>query len=200
MLGVAIPMVIHFFGMAQFFGIMQEFEMMEQTGDVSMKAVLDSMVSFFSFFILVMGLVSVVFIGWLWSIGIGLQEKMPKELVMNTSLFKAALILPAVYFIGLFGFMWTLFSNIDRFLMETIDFSFFSIIFPIHILSMIAMVYSLYFAAKTIKTAEVQQEVSFGDFIGEFFMIWFFPIGVWMLQPKINEIYLHKEENHDVEF
>ena len=44
------------------------------------------------------------------------------------------------------------------------------------------------FVAKTIQTAESQRTVSFGDYIGNFFLIWFLPIGVWILQPKINEL------------
>jgi hypothetical protein len=42
--------------------------------------------------------------------------------------------------------------------------------------------------AKTIKTVELQREVNFSEFIGEFFMIWFYFIGIWILQPKINRM------------
>jgi hypothetical protein len=30
--------------------------------------------------------------------------------------------------------------------------------------------------------------VKFKDFVGEFFLVWFFPIGVWILQPTINKL------------
>jgi len=53
---------------------------------------------------------------------------------------------------------------------------------------MYCIFYLMYKAAKTIKTAEVQKPVSFGDFAGEFFLLWFFPIGIWFLQPKINKL------------
>jgi hypothetical protein len=46
----------------------------------------------------------------------------------------------------------------------------------------------LYFVAKTFKTVELQREVSFSDFVGEFFMIWFYPVGIWIIQPKINKM------------
>jgi len=42
------------------------------------------------------------------------------------------------------------------------------------------------FSAKTIKLAELQRSVTFSDFAGEFFLIWFFPIGIWFVQPKVN--------------
>ncbi|MEN9640511.1 MAG: hypothetical protein RLZZ262_2380, partial [Bacteroidota bacterium] len=37
-----------------------------------------------------------------------------------------------------------------------------------------------------IKLLELQREVRFSEFIREFFLIWFFPIGIWFIQPKIN--------------
>ena len=46
----------------------------------------------------------------------------------------------------------------------------------------------MYFVAKTLKTVELQKEVLFSDFAGEFFIVWFFPIGIWIIQPKINKI------------
>jgi hypothetical protein len=46
----------------------------------------------------------------------------------------------------------------------------------------------MYFVAKTFKTVELQKEVTFSDFIGEFFMFWFYYIGILFLQPKINKM------------
>jgi hypothetical protein len=62
------------------------------------------------------------------------------------------------------------------------------IIFPVHLFSMFCIFYLMYKAAKTIKIAEVQKPVKFVDFAGEFFLLWFFPIGIWFLQPKINKL------------
>ena len=62
------------------------------------------------------------------------------------------------------------------------------IILPLHLLSMFGMFYSLYFVAKTFKTVELQKEVNFGEFAGEFFMLWFYFIGIWIIQPKINKM------------
>jgi hypothetical protein len=64
----------------------------------------------------------------------------------------------------------------------------FGFIFILHLLSMFGIFYSLYFVAKTIKTVELQTKVSFSDFAGEFLLIWFFPIGIWVVQPKINKM------------
>lgn len=65
---------------------------------------------------------------------------------------------------------------------------FVAIILPLHLFSIFCMFHTFYFVAKTIRTVEFQQPVKFGDFAGELFLIWFFPIGIWILQPRINKI------------
>jgi hypothetical protein len=75
---------------------------------------------------------------------------------------------------------------------ETPDFALIAaamaIILPLHLFSICCIVYCLYFVAKTFKTVELQRETTFSDFVAEFFLIWFYPIGVWVLQPKINRM------------
>jgi len=53
---------------------------------------------------------------------------------------------------------------------------------------MFCMFYIIYFVSKTLKMAELQRNVSFSDYAGEFFLIWLYPIGIWFVQPKINEL------------
>ena len=61
-----------------------------------------------------------------------------------------------------------------------------AIIIPLHLFSMFCIFYLI---AKTIKTAELQRKVGFGDFAGEFFLLWFYFIGIWINQPKVNKLY-----------
>jgi hypothetical protein len=51
------------------------------------------------------------------------------------------------------------------------------------------MFYTLWFNAKTFKSVELQREALIGDYIGEFFLLWYFPIGIWFIQPRINKIF-----------
>lgn len=62
------------------------------------------------------------------------------------------------------------------------------IIFFLHLLTMFAIIYTMYFTAKTITSVEMKKETHFSDYIGDFFLIWFFPVGVWFIQPRINRI------------
>lgn len=130
-------------------------------------------------------------LGWFWSIGVGLQSKVPLGVKMKAIKFKVFLIIPLVYmtFISIFtGGLSSGFIETGQEVNEDIIGSMIGIIVPLHLLSMFGMFYCLYFVAKTFKTVELQREVSFSDCAGEFFMFWFFPVGIWIVQPKINQM------------
>jgi len=65
----------------------------------------------------------------------------------------------------------------------------------VHLFSMFCLFYCLYFIAKALKTVELQRPVTFSDYAGEFFLLWFYPVGVWILQPRINQIFAATPEN-----
>ena len=146
------------------------------------------MFNYFKIFPIIMILFMGVFFGWFWSVAIGLDEKIPEPLKLNTGRFKLFFFFPIVYILGISVFMFFMFSNLAGVATITGVGSVVPIIFLLHLFSMFCMFYCLYFVAKTIKTAETQKKVTFGDFAGEFFLIWFFPIGVWIVQPKINKM------------
>lgn len=127
------------------------------------------------------------FFGWFWSIAIGLQQVISEDYKLNVGKFKIFLLIPVVYMIFFLGFFTTSFSSGGP------NPGIFAIIVPLHLFSMFCIFYSLYFVAKTFKTAELQRKVTFSDFAGEFFMIWFFPIGIWIIQPKINKMIESKD-------
>ena len=129
-----------------------------------------------------------VFFGWFWSIALGLQRLISDELKLKVNRFKVFLFIPVVYMIFFFGVFMTSFTSGGP------NPIIFAIIFPLHLFSMFCIFYCLYFVAKTFKTVELQRKVTFSDFAGEFFMIWFYPIGIWIIQPKINKMI--KEKAH----
>ena len=47
--------------------------------------------------------------------------------------------------------------------------------------------------AKLMKTAELQRKPDGDEFIGEFFLFWFFFVGIWILQPRINKMFEQEE-------
>ena len=129
--------------------------------------------------------------GWQFSVATGLQKMVPSGVNMKVKKFKIFFFFPIVYITLILIFVSYVLTTINFSNPQAIDYRFFmlfSLIIPIHLFSMFCIFYCLYFVAKTFKTAELQREVTFSDFVGEFFLIWFFPIGVWIIQPKINKI------------
>jgi len=138
------------------------------------------------------------FFGWIWAIAIGLQTKIPADVKMKVLKFRIFLTFPLVYILFFSGFIISVFGgNMD---LETgndqeLFAGMMGIIFPLHIFCMFCIFYCLYFVAKTFKTVELQREVTFSDFAGEFFLFWFFPVGIWIVQPKINKMIANKDES-----
>jgi len=136
------------------------------------------------------------FFGWFWAIAIGLQNKVPTGIKMKVKKFKVFFLIPLIYIILIFGFMGFAFGGIlENGQQPSVGMigGLVGIIVPLHLFSMFCIFYCLYFVSKTFKTVELQREVTFSDFAGDFFMIWFFPIGVWIVQPKINKMIENKE-------
>lgn len=131
------------------------------------------------------------FFGWFWSVAIGLQKNVPENVKMKVRKFKIFFFFPMVYLLLVMIFINTsmngLFDGGEKPSGGLIA-SFAGVIVPLHLFSMFCIFYSLYFVSKTFKTVELQREVKFSDFVGEFFMLWFYPIGIWIIQPKINEM------------
>ena len=55
-------------------------------------------------------------------------------------------------------------------------------------LSLICIAYGLFVTAKTIKTAELDRNPKTREFMLEFVLIFMTPIGLWILQPRLNKI------------
>jgi len=57
-----------------------------------------------------------------------------------------------------------------------------------------AMVQTIVFACKTIAKLELRREVSFGDYFNNLLLMFFFFVGIWFLQPKVNRLIATEEE------
>ncbi|MBK7131113.1 MAG: hypothetical protein IPM74_11115 [Crocinitomicaceae bacterium] len=150
-----------------------------------------SLFKYFKYFPIFMTIFTAVFFGWFWSVAIGLQKKIPQQIKMNVLRFKIFFFIPLIYMI----IFLLLISNLFNEVMTHARSSglaqaggLVALILPLHLLSMFGIFHSLFFLAKTLKTAELQREVKFEDFASEFFLLWFYPIGVWIVQPKINKL------------
>jgi len=131
----------------------------------------------------------VAIFGWQWSVAIGLQKLVPQGIKMKVTKFKIFFMIPLVYILFFVGFVSLFITRVigNNGFPDNSMFLLFPLIFLVHMFAMFCIFYCIYFVAKTIKTVELQRPVTFGDFIGEFFMVWFSFIGIWILQPRINK-------------
>ena len=181
-----IPLLYQVYFMSQILGFQTQPELVD--GEEGFTQVLNEEFIQFDLFPFVMIFFTLIFFGWFWSIAIGLQKNIPKEIKMKVKKFKVLFFISFFYILFLMFYIDGLFSG-----MVSNGFSnsgwIVAIILPLHLLSMFCIFYSMYFVAKTIKTAELQRKTGFGDFAGEFFLLWFYFIGIWFIQPKVNKLY-----------
>jgi len=127
-----------------------------------------------------LGAVTVVFmlffLGWFWSMGSFLTSIIAKPQRLPIRYFRLTLIYPAIYV----AFFFTTFSASKPPS---------ALIIPFHLLAMFCMFYNLYFVSKSLVLAETGRAASFYDYAGPFFLTWFFPIGIWVIQPRINRLF-----------
>ncbi len=120
---------------------------------------------------------------WFWSISIGLQDYLDEHLKEEIMPVKLAFWIPIIYIMLFVISFVPIFPGFTILGEESLLF-----VVPAHFTSMGCILYVLYFSAKTLKTCELKQKVKFGDFIGDFMLLWFYPIGVWSIQKRINVI------------
>ena len=162
----------------------------------------DEMMTIFGTFFSVVMLLSLVsygvIFGWIYSLAVGTQRFIPDALKMNVQRFKIAFWIPIVYFvsmmIGMIFFFQRVFENPNAPVDEEF-FSYFGIIALCHLIAIGCIIYAMRFAAKAFKTAELKRRARFSDYIGEFFLLWFSFIGVWIIQPKVNEMVNAEEKD-----
>ena len=116
--------------------------------------------------------------------GISLARKQPANSGLKPAKFKGLLLIPALYIPGLVVFIsYITLRHVNP------GPAIFVPLFFLHLLSMFGLFYSIYFTAKALKGAELQRRVTFSDYVGEFFLLWFFPVGIWIIQPRINKLF-----------
>ncbi|MNV05497.1 hypothetical protein D3C71_958380 [compost metagenome] len=130
---------------------------------------------------------------WLWNVITKLGTLIPGDIVkMPSGRIKTFLIIPIIYLCSIPLFLAPIIgdvSNIDHnpgIILKFASLGF--LFFFLHLFCMFCMFHTFYFVAKTIRAAELQRDVTFSDFTGDFFLVWFLPVGIWFLQPRINQL------------
>ena len=129
---------------------------------------------------------TIIYSLWPMLVGNELNQLLPKRITLNFNFFLINTFIWLVVFIGIL-----VLSN-----GEGMTFTGLSVL-PLFY-AIFAYFYFLAYPAKVLNSIEREKEASLGQYIGDFFLILFLPIGIWFLQPRINRI-LQKEKIGNLE-
>ena len=125
--------------------------------------------------------------GWIWAISTQLHKKLPMEVHLNIRGFKVIFSVPIFYTLALT--LWMIYQFYFRFPEGSSSVgSVIVIVAFVHFVSMVCILVGLRFAAQTMRSVELGRLAKFSDYAIEFFLIWFSPIGFWILQPRLNKL------------
>ncbi len=124
----------------------------------------------------------VILLGWFLTLGVQINKVVPFNIRMTAGYFKFGIYYSLIYMF-LF-FVEVIFTSTGG---AGVTFSF---ILPFHLFATTCMFYGLYFVSKNLVMAEKKQKVVLVDYVGTFLLIWFFPIGVWFVQPRVNKLFV----------
>jgi glucan phosphoethanolaminetransferase (alkaline phosphatase superfamily) len=127
-----------------------------------------------------------VYFLWLWSVGTILNDSNKVHLKIRPAYFYVSVAVS--YFIF---FFFTVFNMLEWGQVKDDTDNMFAtyvlMAIPL-ILGIFAWLFALNFVAKTLVRAERELHVNPADYFGEYIMILFFPIGIWIIQPRINDL------------
>ena len=143
-------------------------------------------------FFAAMELLALSLAAWQWSVGDFLNSTVPLPFRMKPTLFRVTVLFVPLYLPVFIVFL----ENLNHWRSAALILLSFAIIIPMHLFAFCCQIYSWYFVSKAIVLAENPRPVSFTDYVGYFFAVWLFPVGVWIIQPRINRLYkptLHEQ-------
>lgn len=136
--------------------------------------------------------VMLIMILWQGTIGLAFNERLPEEYQKSTNFFKVALIYPLIHMpFFMYGWYQGFLGNFNYIVFAVLGIS--------HLFTMFCVFYNHYFAAKTLKSLQLGREAVFSDYIGFFFLFIINFVGVWIIQPRVNELAVDHTGNENIE-
>jgi hypothetical protein len=114
---------------------------------------------------------------WLWAMGSFLNSLQNSAHRLNQGFFLVALVYPCIY---MPVFCWFFLDS------EAIPAQ---VVIPLHFFAVFCFFYVFYFVAKSLVAVNKRKEVFIGDYAKSWILLCVFPIGVWSIQPRINQLY-----------
>ncbi len=126
----------------------------------------------------------VVYIGWIYAIGSSMNKLIPEKVRPQASYFKFSCLF---ILIAVFGILLTGGYKINQDNIQDYGYKAW-ILIPLSFYMMWSMLYVFAFAAKMLESVIEGQAVGLSDALKAFFGFWFFPIGLWYIQPAVQRV------------
>ncbi|WP_157975972.1 hypothetical protein [Lewinella sp. IMCC34191] len=137
--------------------------------------------------------IGAVMYGWTWSVGHGLQQRIAREFRRSTIGFGAVLITLAVLCVSSFAYSGDTLLILDA--SNTFTLLFWTLL-PLLSVWMVAHLYCAAYVADLIITAEEEREPTTHELIQLSLQIWLFPVGIWLVQPRVNRLARRSPQPH----
>lgn len=149
------------------------------------EVVLDNSPQALASSLFIMSIYLTIFLFWVLTLGCKLYKRKPVSINLKTEyfLFLSSLIIIVAY-IGLI--FWTILNfsykkQVPAFLFPTLT--------GMSFLGIVSTFYCWKFIAKTLKIVELKRAVSRNEWFSDAVTFFFYPAGMWLLQPRINKIF-----------
>ncbi len=124
----------------------------------------------------------ICWLGWLWTVGLFLNSDLEPELRLRTRFFRFALVYPVLFPFVAPPLMFGDSSAAQAVLIATL------------LLWILCVFYAINFVAKTLKISELRRPMIMHEYGKEFLLVFFIPLGIWLIQPRINRLYASAQD------
>jgi uncharacterized membrane protein len=127
---------------------------------------------------------------WMLSIGIWSNRQLEPSKQRGTLLFIAGLVLPIVYLVAYIILVVPELTSGNPAKPKLWMFS-------LHMLSLSGIFYGFWYTAGQLKALLVSKNADYMIFSNTFFMLFIFPLGIWLIQPGVNRLYFEAQQSTD---
>lgn len=130
-----------------------------------------------------------VLFAWMFSIGTWSNRHLPESRRRSTLLFGVSLALPIIYVL--------MYIILYIPMLESGGPSRPPLwLLPMHMFSMLGIFYGIWYTARQLKSLLENEDADFMIFSSTFFLLFIFPIGIWLIQPEVNQLYYKLEQSN----
>ena len=130
-----------------------------------------------------------VLFAWMFSIGTWSNRHLPESRRRSMLLFGVSLALPIIYVLMYIILYIPLLQNGGPSRPPLW-------LLPMHMFSMLGIFYGIWYTARQLKSLLENEDADFMIFSSTFFLLFIFPIGIWLIQPEVNQLYYKLEQSN----